>query len=49
MKVGVKDDQVEVALQALHGALEEVVFGAAALWGWGGGGGAALYCDTTVI
>lgn len=32
MKVGVEDDQVKVALQALHGALEEVVFGAASLW-----------------
>lgn len=34
VKIGVEDDQVEVALQALHGALEEVVFGAAPLW-WG--------------
>lgn len=42
MKVGVEDDQVEVALQALHGALEEVVFGAASLWGQGGRGREAL-------
>ena len=31
MKVGVKYNQVEVALQALHGPVEKVVFGAASL------------------
>lgn len=31
MKVCIKYNQVEVALQALHGSVEEVVFGAAPL------------------
>lgn len=47
MKIGVEDDQVEVALQALHGALEEVVFGAASLW-WGAKS-AALRSETNQV